>query len=109
METDTIHFAPRLAHVMPAPWHSGRAVLIGDAAHAATPHIEYGAGLAVEDGVVLGDCLNSAATRKAALDAFTARRFDWCRMVVGERTADIVVATGHRTHQCGLGRCDTPT
>lgn len=43
MEKDTIYFAPRLAHVVPAPWHNGKAVLIGDAAHATPPHIGHGA------------------------------------------------------------------
>jgi 2-polyprenyl-6-methoxyphenol hydroxylase-like FAD-dependent oxidoreductase len=67
---------------MPAPWHDGRAALIGDAAHATTPHIAYGAGLAVEDGVVLGDCLAAAANRAEALHTFMERRFERCRMVV---------------------------
>ena len=32
------------ALLVPAPWYRGRVVLIGDAAHATTPHIAYGAG-----------------------------------------------------------------
>jgi hypothetical protein len=39
------------ALLVPAPWHLGRVVLIGDAAHATTPHIAYGAGMAIEDSV----------------------------------------------------------
>ncbi len=82
MEEETIHFAPMAAHVMGAPWHNGRVILIGDAAHATTPHIGYGAGLAVEDGVVLAECLEAATTRDKALDTFMDRRFERCRMVV---------------------------
>ncbi|WP_312867625.1 FAD-dependent monooxygenase [Amycolatopsis pithecellobii] len=41
------------SHVMSKPWHDGRVILIGDAAHTTTPQIGYGAGLAVEDAVVL--------------------------------------------------------
>lgn len=35
------------------PWHKGRMVLIGDAAHAMTPHAAQGAGMAIEDAFVL--------------------------------------------------------
>src|SRR6185437_8846333 len=41
-----------------APWHSGRVLLIGDAAHAPTPHLAMGAGIAMEDAVVLGEMLD---------------------------------------------------
>lgn len=64
------------------PWVRGRVVLIGDAAHATTPHISYGLGIAVEDGIVLADELGRAANVESALDAFMARRFERARMVV---------------------------
>src|SRR5699024_7088971 len=32
------------------PWYRDRVVIIGDAAHAATPHLASGGGLALEDG-----------------------------------------------------------
>jgi 2-polyprenyl-6-methoxyphenol hydroxylase-like FAD-dependent oxidoreductase len=40
-----------------SPWHSGRVVLLGDAAHATTPGIGQGAAQAIEDAVVLAECL----------------------------------------------------
>ncbi|NYE18250.1 FAD-dependent monooxygenase [Microbacterium immunditiarum] len=64
------------------PWFRGRVLLIGDAAHATTPHISYGLGIAVEDGIVLADELTRAETVDAALSAFMARRFERARMVV---------------------------
>ena len=67
---------------MPAPWYRGRILLIGDAAHATTPHIAYGAGMAIEDSVVLADELRRNGTVEAALEAFMRRRFDRCRLVV---------------------------
>ena len=57
-------------------------MLIGDAAHATTPHLAYGAGLAVEDGVVLGEEIAAHDGVESALVAFTERRFERCRMVV---------------------------
>lgn len=67
---------------MPAPWHTGRALLIGDAAHATTSHMGMGGGMALEDSVVLGQCVAAACSLPEALDAFMARRFDRVRIVV---------------------------
>jgi flavin-dependent dehydrogenase len=36
-------------------WHRGRIVLLGDAAHATTPHLAQGAGMAIEDAMVLAE------------------------------------------------------
>ena len=70
------------ALLVPEPWHRGRVVLIGDAAHTTTPHIAYGVGMAIEDSVVLAEELTRAGSVEAALAAFTARRFERCRLVV---------------------------
>jgi 2-polyprenyl-6-methoxyphenol hydroxylase-like FAD-dependent oxidoreductase len=68
--------------IVPAPWHRGRIVLIGDAAHGATPHCGQGAAQAVEDGIVLAEELAKDVTVPAALDAFTERRYERCRAIV---------------------------
>ncbi len=68
--------------LLPDPWYKGRVVLIGDAAHATTPHMASGAGLAVEDGLVLADELAKTDDVPAALRAFMARRFERARLVV---------------------------
>lgn len=39
-------------------WWSGRTVLIGDAAHGATPNLSQGAAQAMEDGLALAACLD---------------------------------------------------
>ena len=57
-------------------------MLIGDAAHATTPHIAYGAGMAIEDSVVLAQELSRSDSVETAFDAFMARRFDRCKLVV---------------------------
>ncbi|MGZ8282379.1 MAG: FAD-dependent monooxygenase [Allosphingosinicella sp.] len=69
--------------IQPRPWHVGRVVLIGDAVHATTPHLASGAGMAVEDALVLTDELARAAGDvPAALEAFTDRRYDRCKFIV---------------------------
>jgi len=47
--------------LLPPPWHAGRVVLVGDAAHTATPHLAYRVGLAFEDAVVLGELVAEGA------------------------------------------------
>ncbi|KOX23239.1 hypothetical protein ADK67_21860 [Saccharothrix sp. NRRL B-16348] len=53
---------------------SGRAVLVGDAAHAITPDLGQGACLALEDAVVLSDRLRHTADVPTALNAYDAAR-----------------------------------
>jgi 2-polyprenyl-6-methoxyphenol hydroxylase-like FAD-dependent oxidoreductase len=57
-------------------------VLIGDAAHASTPHLAAGAGMGIEDAVVLAQELKSAPSLDGALDNFQQRRWPRCRLVV---------------------------
>ena len=68
--------------LMDAPWHRGRTLLIGDAAHATTAHMGMGGGMALEDAAVLGQCISAAATLDEALATFMSRRFDRVRTVV---------------------------
>jgi FAD-dependent urate hydroxylase len=49
-------------------------VIIGDAAHAAPPHMGEGGSLAVEDALVLAQELRNADTIQTALQAYEARR-----------------------------------
>ncbi|HEU4349330.1 MAG TPA: FAD-dependent monooxygenase, partial [Actinoplanes sp.] len=54
-------------------WRTGRAVLIGDAAHAVAPSSGQGASMAIEDAVTLGRCLAGSAA-PAALTAYEGLR-----------------------------------
>jgi 2-polyprenyl-6-methoxyphenol hydroxylase-like FAD-dependent oxidoreductase len=66
-----------------APWHRGRVVLIGDAAHACPPTLAQGAAQALEDAAVLTELLLSSAELDEGLwAAFTARRFGRAKAVV---------------------------
>jgi len=57
-------------------WGSARVVLLGDAAHPAPPSAGQGAGMALEDAVMLAACLQRAGTgnEQAALREYTFRR-----------------------------------
>lgn len=57
-------------------WSTGRVMLIGDAAHAVTPHSGQGASMALEDALVLAACLEAEATPESAFGRFEALRRD---------------------------------
>lgn len=67
-------YHPLEACTLPAPWHKGRMVLVGDAAHCVTSHLAQGASLAVADAVALGEALATHADLPEALKAFMAQR-----------------------------------
>ena len=77
-----IMYRPLEAILLPPPWGQGRVILIGDAAHATTPHLASGAGMAVEDAVVLAELIDDAADVPALAAALVERRLSRCRMVV---------------------------
>ena len=81
-EHSRILYRPFWKLLVPAPWYSGRVLLIGDAAHATTPHLTSGAGIGVEDAVVIAQELSQAASVDDALKRFMDRRFERCRVVV---------------------------
>jgi 2-polyprenyl-6-methoxyphenol hydroxylase-like FAD-dependent oxidoreductase len=63
------------------PWHQGRVVLIGDSAHASTPFMGQGGSMAIEDGLVLANCIAGNQTLAQALFDFGKRRYPVCRFV----------------------------
>ncbi|MER6425146.1 NAD(P)/FAD-dependent oxidoreductase [Streptomyces sp. NPDC001137] len=52
------------------PWRSGRLLLIGDAAHAASPATGQGASMALEDAVILAKCLRDTPDTDTALTLY---------------------------------------
>jgi 2-polyprenyl-6-methoxyphenol hydroxylase-like FAD-dependent oxidoreductase len=67
-----------IEEVHQAAWARGPVALLGDAAHALTPNMGQGAGMAMEDAAVLAEELSRVARQEAdvptALDAYVARR-----------------------------------
>jgi len=80
-DPDLIVYRPLEAHFVQAPWHRGRVMLIGDAAHATTPHLGQGAAQAVEDAVTLGDVARQAKDPEEIARLFMARRYERCRFI----------------------------
>jgi naringenin degradation protein FdeE len=81
-DPDAIDHRPMNAFLLPPPWHQGRILVIGDAAHTTTPHLATGAGMAIEDAIVLAELMAVDRSTETLLDDFMVRRFDRCRLVV---------------------------
>ncbi len=74
-----LHVAP-IEWVELEQWHTGRVVLIGDAAHAGPPTLAQGGSMAMEDACVLALVLREAASVESALRTYVSRRrprADW--------------------------------
>jgi 2-polyprenyl-6-methoxyphenol hydroxylase-like FAD-dependent oxidoreductase len=86
-DDDAVVYRPLEAVLVTGPWHKGRVVLLGDAVHATTPHLGQGAGMAIEDSVVLAEEIGRADDPEQAFVAFRARRFERCRYIVEKSLA----------------------
>lgn len=93
-----VNYRPLEWQLLPLPWHKGCVVVIGDAAHATTPHMASGAGAAAEDGLALAEELEKTDDVEAALTAFGERRFERVRMVVENsvRIGEIEMSGGNQ-------------
>ena len=95
-DDDGVVYKPLEWHFLDQDWHKGRVVLIGDAAHGTTPHLGQGAGMAIEDSLVLAEELGRAGSVAQALASFQKRRFDRCKYIV---ESSVAICNG----QLGLG------
>jgi len=82
VDGDQVVYKPLEWLFLTGPWHSGRVVLLGDAVHATTPHLGQGAGMAIEDAIVLAEELARTDDAEAAFIAYRERRFERCRYIV---------------------------
>ncbi len=75
-------YRPLEGMFMESDWYVGRVVLLGDAVHATTPHLGQGAGMAIEDAIVLAEEIDRASTPTDAFSAYQSRRYDRCKYIV---------------------------
>lgn len=87
-ENDAVVYKPLEWIFLEDSWHKGRVVLLGDAVHATTPHLGQGAGMAIEDAIVLSDELCRSDDIAAVFSAYQERRFERCRYIV-EKSREI--------------------
>jgi FAD-dependent urate hydroxylase len=69
-----------LEEVILDTWSRGTVLLIGDAAHATSPNMAQGAAMALEDAIIIAECLSAADSTADALAAYERRRrprTDW--------------------------------
>jgi 2-polyprenyl-6-methoxyphenol hydroxylase-like FAD-dependent oxidoreductase len=82
-DPDRINYTHFESLIIDGPWNRGRAMVIGDAAHACPPTLALGAAMALEDASVLAELLLTRDVLDQNLfDAFGERRFDRAKTVV---------------------------
>ena len=91
-----IIYRPLEGMIMPRPWNRGRLQLIGDCVHATTPHLASGAGMGIEDGVVIADEIKKGGDLQTVLERYQNRRWERCRMIVANslRLGEIEIEGG---------------
>ena len=87
-DNDGVVYKPLEAHLLEGDWFAGNVIIIGDAAHGTTPHLGQGAGMAIEDAMVLAEELANHTDLQPAFQAYRQRRFERCRYIV-EKSREI--------------------
>jgi 2-polyprenyl-6-methoxyphenol hydroxylase-like FAD-dependent oxidoreductase len=80
-DSSKVVYRPLESVLVPNPWYRGRVALIGDAAHGATPHLGQGAGMAIEDAVVLAEELAKDQPIDKAMARYMERRWERAKFI----------------------------
>lgn len=72
---DEIVYSPLEGLLVPPPWHRGRIVIGGDAAHVVPPHLTQGAAMAAEDGFLLAELATRDCPLEQSLALYGRRRW----------------------------------
>jgi 2-polyprenyl-6-methoxyphenol hydroxylase-like FAD-dependent oxidoreductase len=83
-------------------WGRGRVTLLGDAAHPMTPNMGQGACQALEDGLVLRNCLQDNHTIPAALRAYEKKRISRTNRLVRQSRMIGMIGQWHNPLAVGL-------
>jgi 2-polyprenyl-6-methoxyphenol hydroxylase-like FAD-dependent oxidoreductase len=86
-DDEAVVYKPLYWLLLDGDWYNKRVILIGDAAHATTPHLGQGAGMAIEDSLVLAESLAQEKTVAEAFASFMQRREARCRYIVENSVA----------------------
>jgi 2-polyprenyl-6-methoxyphenol hydroxylase-like FAD-dependent oxidoreductase len=105
VDSSKVVYRPVDSVLVPSPWYRGRVLLIGDAAHATSPHVGQGAAMAMEDAVVLAAELGAGPV-EGALPRFMERRFDRCQEIwrISRQLGRWEVENAHDADFVGLTR-----
>lgn len=88
IEQSECHYKWALHDRSPLPhWHDGRAVILGDAAHAMLPFLAQGAAMAIEDSYVLAQILSEGNIQN--LEQFHAKRIGRTSKIQKAATANM--------------------
>jgi 2-polyprenyl-6-methoxyphenol hydroxylase-like FAD-dependent oxidoreductase len=74
LDSGSVAYTPFDTVMVSYPWYRGRVMIMGDAAHAMTPYLGSGAAMAIEDGVVFAQLLNTNDSLYEVQQKFMARR-----------------------------------
>ncbi len=83
-------------------WSVGRVTLLGDAAHPMTPNLGQGACQALEDALVLADCLRKSSEVPEALKTYQKRRIERTSGIVRQSRQIGQVGQWHNPLACWL-------
>lgn len=70
------------AGLIPGPWHRGRVLLVGEAAHVLPPQLGHPAAQCIEDAVALGVTVRDAGHHRELFERFMALRLPRCRVTL---------------------------
>lgn len=104
-DNDGVVYRP-LETIFCEEWNRGRVLLIGDAVHTMTPHLGQGAGMAIEDAVVLGQELSRPRPLAEQISSFLARRVERCRKVthLSVQTGEWEIENSHHSERFAMVR-----
>ena len=80
-DPDKVVFTPMEQVILPPPWHKGRVVVMGDAAHATCPFWAQGASMGLEDAALFLRFVSERDDLQKVFGDWFERRYPRCMMV----------------------------
>ena len=80
-DSEMVVYRPLESVMVTRPWFIGQITLLGDSAHATSPHLGQGAAQAIEDAIVLAEEAATGKPVNEVLEAYMARRYERCKFI----------------------------